>query len=182
MKFTPLEIPDVMLVEPDVFGDARGFFQETFHAAKYAAAGIPGPFIQDNFSFSRRGVLRGLHFQLRNPQGKLVFVARGEVFDVAVDVRRSSPTFGKWVGRILNDQNHHQMWVPPGFAHGFCVLSEEVEFMYKCTQLYDATDDRGIAWDDPDIGIVWPLTDVALSAKDQKLPPLRDLPPSNLFA
>lgn len=181
MKFTPLEIPDVMLVEPDVFGDARGFFQETFHAAKYAAAGIPGPFIQDNFSFSRRGVLRGMHFQLKNPQGKLVFVARGEVFDVAVDARRSSPTFGKWVGRTLNDQNHHQMWVPPGFAHGFCVLSEEVEFMYKCTQLYDAADERGIAWDDPDLGIAWPVADVSLSARDQKLPRLRDLPPSGLF-
>lgn len=182
MKFTRLEIPDVILVEPDVFGDARGFFQETFHAAKYAAAGIAGPFIQDNFSFSRRGVLRGLHFQLRNPQGKLVFVARGEVFDVAVDARRSSPTFGRWVGRLLNDRNHHQMWVPPGFAHGFCVLSEEVEFLYKCTQLYDPTDDRGIAWNDPEVGVAWPITDPSLSAKDLKLPRLRDLPPEGLFA
>lgn len=182
MKFTRLEIPDVILVEPDVFGDTRGFFQETFHAAKYAAAGIAGPFIQDNFSFSRRGVLRGLHFQLRNPQGKLVFVARGEVFDVAVDARRSSPTFGRWVGRLLNDRNHHQMWVPPGFAHGFCVLSEEVEFLYKCTQLYDPTDDRGIAWNDPDIGVAWPITEPSLSAKDIKLPRLRDLPPEGLFA
>lgn len=182
MKFTRLEIPDVILVEPDVYGDARGFFQETFHAAKYAAAGIAGPFIQDNFSFSRRGVLRGLHFQLRNPQGKLVFVARGEVFDVAVDARRSSPTFGRWVGRLLNDRNHHQMWVPPGFAHGFCVLSEEVEFLYKCTQLYDPTDDRGIAWNDPEVGVTWPITEPSLSAKDVKLPRLRDLPPDGLFA
>lgn len=181
MKFTPLEIPDVILVEPDVFGDARGFFQETFHAGKYAEAGIPGPFVQDNFSFSRRGVLRGLHFQRKNPQGKLVFVARGEVFDVAVDVRRSSPTFGKWVGRLLNDQNHHQMWVPPGFAHGFCVLSDEVEFMYKCTQLYDPPDECGVAWNDPELGIRWPIADVSLSGRDQKLPRLRDLAATSLF-
>lgn len=181
MKFTPLEIPDVILVEPDVFGDARGYFQETYHAGKYAAAGIPGPFLQDNFSFSRRGVLRGLHFQLRQPQGKLVMVARGEVFDVAVDVRRSSPTFGRWVGRTLNDQNHHQMWIPPGFAHGFCVLSEVVEFLYKCTQLYDPADDRGIAWNDPALGIRWPLAEPALSAKDLKQPLLADVPPECLY-
>ncbi len=181
MKFTPLEIPEVILVQPDVFGDARGFFQETYHAGKYAAGGVVGTFIQDNFSFSRRGVLRGLHYQRRNPQGKLVYVARGEVFDVAVDMRRSSPTFGRWVGQLLNDQNHHQMWVPPGFAHGFCVLSEEVEFLYKCTQLYDPTDDRGVLWNDPDIGVQWPLTDPALSAKDLKQPRLRDLAPDQLF-
>lgn len=181
MKFTPLEIPDVILVEPDIFGDARGYFQETYHAGKYAAAGIPGPFLQDNFSFSRRGVLRGMHFQLRQPQGKLVMVARGEVFDVAVDVRRSSPTFGRWVGRTLNDQNHHQMWIPPGFAHGFCVLSEVVEFLYKCTQLYDPADDRGIAWNDPALGIRWPLADPALSAKDLKQPLLADVPPEGLY-
>ena len=182
MKFTPLEIPDVILVEPDVFGDARGFFTETYHAGKYTAGGVGGPFVQDNFSLSRRGVLRGLHFQRRNPQGKLVFVARGEVFDVAVDVRRSSPTFGKWVGRMLNDQNHHQMWIPPGFAHGFCVMSDEVEFLYKCTELYDPSSDGGIAWNDPDIGVVWPLAEPALSAKDLKLPRLREVPPDDLFA
>jgi dTDP-4-dehydrorhamnose 3,5-epimerase len=182
MKFTPLEIPDVILVEPDVFGDARGFFQETYHQGKYAAGGIPGPFVQDNFSLSRRGVLRGLHFQLRNPQGKLVFVARGEVFDVAVDLRRSSPTFGRWVGRYLNDRNHHQMWIPPGFGHGFCVLSDEVEFLYKCTQLYDPVDDRGIIWNDPEVGVVWPLAEPSLSGKDGKLPGLRDVGPEGLFA
>lgn len=181
MKFTPLEIPEVILVQPDVFGDARGFFQETYHAGKYAAGGVVGTFIQDNFSFSRRGVLRGLHYQRRNPQGKLVYVARGEVFDVAVDMRRSSPTFGRWVGQLLNDQNHHQMWVPPGFAHGFCVLSEEVEFLYKCTQLYDPTDDRGVLWNDPDIGVQWPLSDPSLSGKDIKQPRLRDLAPDQLF-
>ena len=181
MKFTPLEIPEVILVEPDVYGDARGYFQETFNAAKYAAHGITGPFVQDNFSFSRRGVLRGLHYQRRQPQGKLVFVARGEVFDVAVDLRRSSPTFGRWVGRLLNDRNHHQMWVPPGFAHGFCVLSEEVEFLYKCTQLYDPADDRGLAWNDPDLGIAWPITGPSLSVKDTRLPVLREVAPEALF-
>lgn len=169
MKFTPLEIPDVILVEPDVFGDARGFFQETFHAGKYAEAGIPGPFVQDNFSFSRRGVLRGLHFQRKNPQGKLVFVARGEVFDVAVDVRRSSPTFGKWVGRLLNDQNHHQMWVPPGFAHGFLVLTESADFLYKTTDYYAPEHERCLLWNDPAVGVQWPAVDGAplLSGKDQ---------------
>ncbi len=181
MRFTPLAIPDVLLVEPDVFGDARGYFQETYNQAKYAAGGIPGPFVQDNFSLSRRGVLRGLHFQRRNPQGKLVFVARGEVFDVAVDLRRSSPTFGRWVGCLLNDQNHHQLWVPPGFGHGFCVMSEQVEFLYKCTQLYDPSDDCGILWNDPGIGVDWPLADPALSGKDQKLPRLADLHPDDLF-
>lgn len=182
MKFTPLEIPDVILIEPDVFGDARGYFQETYHAHKYAAAGIHGPFVQDNFSFSRRGVLRGMHYQLRNPQGKLVMVARGDVYDVAVDVRRSSPTFGRWVGCTLNDRNHHQMWVPPGFAHGFCVLSEEVEFLYKCTQVYDPTDERGIAWNDPDLAIPWPIINPTLAAKDLKLPRLAAAPPHDLFA
>lgn len=181
MNFNRLEIPDVILVEPDVFGDARGFFQETYHAGKYAAGGVVGTFIQDNLSFSRRGVLRGLHYQRRNPQGKLVMVARGEVFDVAVDLRRSSATFGRWVGRLLNDRNHHQMWIPPGFAHGFCVLSEEVEFLYKCTQLYDPADDRGVLWNDPDLGVAWPLPEPALSAKDVKQPRLRDVPAELLF-
>lgn len=182
MNFTPLEIPDVILVEPDVFGDARGFFTETFHAAKYAAAGIRGPFVQDNYSFSRRGILRGLHYQLRQPQGKLVFVARGEIFDVAVDIRRSSPTFGRSVGRVLSGENHHQMYVPEGFAHGFCVLSEEVEVMYKCTALYDAADDRGVIWDDPSLKIDWPVAQPRLSGKDAKLRRLADIPPDQLPA
>jgi dTDP-4-dehydrorhamnose 3,5-epimerase len=182
MNFTPLEIPDVILVEPDVFGDARGFFTETYHAAKYAAAGIRGPFVQDNYSFSRRGILRGLHYQLRQPQGKLVFVARGEIFDVAVDIRRGSPTFGRWVGRTLSGDNHHQMYVPQGFAHGFCVLSEEVEVMYKCTALYDAADDRGVIWNDPSLMIDWPVAQPQLSGKDAKLRPLADIPPDQLPA
>lgn len=182
MKFTPLEIPDVVLVEPDVFGDARGFFTETFHAARYAAAGIDRAFVQDNYSYSRRGILRGLHFQLRQPQAKLVYVARGEIFDVAVDIRRSSPTFGRWVGRLLSGENHHQMFVPEGFAHGFCVVSEEVEVMYKCSALYDPADDRGIIWNDPDVAVRWPDVTPILSGKDQKLPLLRDLGPGQVPA
>lgn len=175
MKFTPLEIPDVFLVEPDVFGDARGFFTETFHAGKYEAGGIARSFVQDNFSYSRRGILRGLHFQLRTPQAKLVYVVSGEVFDVAVDIRRGSPTFGKWCGRVLSAENHHQMFIPEGFAHGFCVLSETAAFLYKCSALYDAADDRGILWNDPDIGIQWPHAAPQLSSKDQRLPRLRDV-------
>lgn len=181
MKFTPLEIPDVILVEPDVFGDARGFFTETFHARKYAAAGIDRVFSQDNLSYSRRGILRGLHYQLRQPQAKLVYVARGAVFDVAVDIRRGSPTFGRWCGRELSADNHHQMFVPEGFAHGFCVLSETATLLYKCSALYDPSDDRGIAWNDPDLGIPWPLAaPPELSAKDQRLPRLREVDPSLL--
>ena len=180
MKFTPLDIPGVILVEPDVFGDARGFFTETFHAAKYAAAGIRRPFVQDNFSFSRRGILRGLHYQLRQPQGKLIFVARGAIFDVAVDIRTRSPTFGRWVGRVLSVENHHQMYVPEGFAHGFCVLSDEVEVMYKCTDLYDPTDERGVIWNDPSVKIDWPVEQPQLSAKDAKLPRLADIPRDQL--
>lgn len=180
MNFTPLEIPDVVLVEPDVFGDARGFFMETFHAAKYTAAGLPGAFVQDNFSFSRRGILRGLHFQLRQPQGKLVYAARGAIFDVAVDLRRGSPTFGRWVGRTLSGENHFQMYIPEGFAHGFCVLSDEAEVMYKCTALYDPSDDRGILWNDPDVAVAWPVAQPSLSGKDQRLPRLRDMRPEQL--
>ncbi len=165
----------MILVEPDVFGDARGFFMETFHAEKYAAGGVDRRFVQDNFSFSQRGILRGLHFQLRRPQAKLVFVVSGEVFDVAVDVRRGSPTFGAWCGRILSGENRNQLFIPEGFAHGFCVLSESASFMYKCSEFYDASDDRGIAWNDPDIGVKWPISEPLLSAKDQRQPLLRDL-------
>jgi dTDP-4-dehydrorhamnose 3,5-epimerase len=180
MKFTPLEIPDVLLVEPDVFGDARGFFTETFNAKRYAEGGITRAFVQDNFSHSRRGILRGLHFQLRRPQAKLVYVTHGEVFDVAVDIRRGSPTFGNWCGRVLSAENHHQMFIPEGFAHGFCVLSEYASFLYKCSALYDASDDRGIAWNDPDLGIAWPISEPLLSAKDQRQPRLRDVPADGL--
>jgi dTDP-4-dehydrorhamnose 3,5-epimerase len=175
MKFTPKEIPDVILIEPDVHRDARGFFLETWHQHKYAGGGITGPFVQDNHSHSRRGSLRGLHAQRDHPQGKLVRVVDGEVFDVAVDIRRGSPSFGKWVGDRLTGENLRQLWIPPGFAHGFCVLSETVHLEYKCTDFYDAADEIAIAWNDPEIGIDWPISDPTLSAKDAAAPRLRDV-------
>ncbi|MDS4070371.1 MAG: dTDP-4-dehydrorhamnose 3,5-epimerase [Candidatus Competibacter sp.] len=168
MKIVATELPGVLLLEPNVFGDARGFFMETWQAARYREAGMPERFVQDNHSRSRRGVLRGLHYQLAQPQGKLVWVTRGAVFDVAVDIRRGSPTFGRWYGCVLDDVDHRQLYVPPGFAHGFCVLSDEADFFYKCTDYYHPPSERGIAWDDPQIGIEWPLGDVSLSAKDQQ--------------
>lgn len=175
MKVTPLAIPEVLLIEPRVFGDARGFFMETWHAQTFAKAGIADRFVQDNHSRSARGVLRGLHYQLKKPQGKLVRVVSGEVFDVAVDLRRHSPSFGRWVGTRLSEDNKHLLWVPPGFAHGFCVLSEHADFLYKCSEFYAPEDERALRWDDPAIGIDWPL-DVApvLSAKDAAAPLLRD--------
>ncbi len=166
MRATPLDHPEVLLIEPDVFPDPRGFFMETFHSIKYAEHGLPAVFLQDNHSRSSRGVLRGLHYQLNNPQGKLVRVVSGEVFDVAVDIRRGSPWFGKWVGAILSEENHRQMYVPPGFAHGFCTLSERADFLYKCTDLYAPGDEYGIAWDDPGIAIEWPEMDYLISDKD----------------
>ena len=166
MRATPLDHPEVLLIEPDVFPDPRGFFMETFHSTKYAEHGLPALFLQDNHSRSSRGVLRGLHYQLNNPQGKLVWVVSGEVFDVAVDIRRGSPWFGKWVGAILSEENHRQMYVPPGFAHGFCTLSEHADFLYKCTDLYAPGDEYGIAWDDPEIAIEWPEMDYLISDKD----------------
>jgi dTDP-4-dehydrorhamnose 3,5-epimerase len=175
MKFTPKEIPDVILIEPDVYRDARGFFLETWHERKYAEGGISGPFVQDNHSHSRRGALRGLHAQREHPQGKLVRVVDGEVFDVAVDIRRGSPSFGRWVGDRLSGENLRQLWIPPGFAHGFCVLSEIVHLEYKCTDFYDAIDEVAIAWNDPEIGIEWPISDPTLSAKDAAAPRLRDV-------
>ena len=175
MKVTPLAIPDVLLIEPRVFGDARGFFMETWHERTFAEAGIAARFVQDNHSRSARGVLRGLHYQLKKPQGKLVRVVSGEVFDVAVDLRRHSPSFGRWVGARLAEDNKHLLWVPPGFAHGFCVLSEHADFLYKCSEFYAPEDEHALRWDDPDIGIDWPL-DVTpvLSAKDAAAPLLRD--------
>ena len=166
MRATPLDHPEVLLIEPDVFPDPRGFFMETFHSIKYAEHGLPAVFLQDNHSRSSRGVLRGLHYQLKNPQGKLVRVVSGEVFDVAVDIRRGSPWYGKWVGAILSEENHRQMYVPPGFAHGFCTLSEHADFLYKCTDLYAPGDEYGIAWDDPEIAIEWPEMDYLISDKD----------------
>lgn len=158
MKATRLAIPEVVLLEPKVFGDARGFFFESFNQRAFReATGVDVQFVQDNHSRSARGVLRGLHYQIRQPQGKLVRVVRGSVFDVAVDARRSSPTFGRWVGAELSEQNQHQLWVPAGFAHGFVVLSESADFLYKTTEYYAPEHERCIAWNDPAIGIDWPL-------------------------
>lgn len=177
MKFVPTKIADVMLIEPQVFGDHRGFFMETWRTDKFAAAGIDLPFVQDNHSSSGRGILRGLHYQIKQPQGKLVRVISGEVFDVAVDIRRGSPTYGKWVGEVLSSANKRMLWVPPGFAHGFYVLSDYAEFVYKCTSFYAPEHERCILWNDPDLSIAWPLvqdTAPILSAKDEAGMYLRD--------
>jgi dTDP-4-dehydrorhamnose 3,5-epimerase len=170
MKVTRTEIPDVLILEPKVFGDARGFFLESYNEQVFReATGLALEFVQDNHSRSGRGVLRGLHYQMKQPQGKLVRVVRGAVFDVAVDVRRSSPTFGKWVGTELSEDNHRQFWVPPGFAHGFVVLSETADFLYKTTDYYAPEHERCIAWNDPEIGIAWPEgVTPKLSEKDQR--------------
>jgi dTDP-4-dehydrorhamnose 3,5-epimerase len=173
-------IPGVVVLEPKVFGDDRGYFLETWSCQKYEAAGIPAVFVQDNVSFSRKGVLRGLHYQNPHAQGKLVQVMSGEVFDVAVDIRAGSPTFGKSVGEILSEKNHRQMYIPPGLAHGFCVLSDTVLFAYKCTDTYNAAAEGGIFWNDPDLGIVWPIREPILSPKDEKYPRLRDVPKDRL--
>lgn len=165
---TPTAIPDVLILEPKVFGDSRGFFFESFNAQDFAnATGLEVSFVQDNHSRSAKGVLRGLHYQLQQAQGKLVRVVRGAVFDVAVDIRKSSPTFGKWVGCELSEDNHRQFWVPPGFAHGFVVLSDSADFLYKTTDYYAPAHERCIAWNDPEVGIDWP-SDInpLLSAKD----------------
>jgi dTDP-4-dehydrorhamnose 3,5-epimerase len=168
MKFTETELPGVVLVEPTVHRDARGFFLETYQAAKYRQGGIEATFVQDNHSRSVEGTLRGLHAQLAHPQGKLVRAVEGEIFDVAVDVRRGSPTFARWVGARLSADNFHQLWVPPGFAHGFCVIRGPAQVEYKCTALYDAGDELVVAWDDPQIGIDWPLAgDPILSTRDR---------------
>ena len=176
MKLAPTSIPDVLMVTPTVFGDDRGYFMEVWHQAKYAAAGLDVRFVQDNQSRSRIGTLRGLHYQVEQTQGKLVRALSGEIFDVAVDIRRCSPTFGKWVGATLSGENKAQLYVPPGFAHGFLVTSETAEVEYKCTDYYAPQHERSIAWNDPDIGIEWPLppgVTPILSAKDLAGKPLR---------
>jgi dTDP-4-dehydrorhamnose 3,5-epimerase len=175
MRVLPTEIPGVLLVEPDVYRDSRGFFLETYHERRYREAGIAATFVQDNHSRSARGTVRGLHFQVRRPQGKLVRALSGEMFDVAVDVRRGSPTFGRWVGATLTGDNFRQIYVPPGFAHGFCILSEVGEVEYKCTELYDPEDELGVAWNDPQIGIEWPEAEPLLSAKDKAAPRLAEV-------
>lgn len=170
MKFTATDISDVVLIEPQVFGDERGFFMETWHAEKFAEAGINAAFVQDNHSRSVQGTLRGLHYQLKQPQGKLVRVISGEVFDVAVDFRKDSPTFGRWVGVTLSAENRKMLWVPPGFGHGFYVTSETAEFVYKCTNFYAPEHEKTVYWDDPDLAIKWPLLpDLSplLSPKDE---------------
>lgn len=177
MKIIESSLPGVLIFEPKAFGDERGFFVETYREQVFAEVGLNLTFVQDNQSRSRRGVLRGLHYQLQQPQGKLVRAARGRVFDVAVDVRRGSPTFGKWAAAVLDDESHRQMYIPPGFAHGFVVLSDVADFVYKCTNYYHPQSEAGIRWDDPVIGIAWPaeiLKEIILSDKDRQLPLLQD--------
>jgi dTDP-4-dehydrorhamnose 3,5-epimerase len=177
MEFQPLRIPDVVLIRPSVFGDQRGFFLETWEERKFAAAGIAARFVQDNHSRSVKHTLRGLHYQIKQPQGKLVRVVTGSVYDVAVDLRRGSATFGQWAASILSDENKYAMWVPPGFAHGFLVLSEAADFTYKCTDFYAAEFERSVRWDDVDLRIEWPIPTSApltLSAKDATAPAFRD--------
>lgn len=180
MKVIETVLPGALILEPKVFGDARGFFYESYNKAAYHEAGITAEFIQSNVSRSARGVLRGLHYQWPNPQGKLVSVLEGEVYDVAVDIRHGSPTFGQSAGVMLSAENHRHFWVPEGFAHGFCVLSESATFSYQCTALYDAKADAGIRWNDADLGIDWPLSEPLLSDKDGKTPFLKDVPPARL--
>ena len=176
MKISHSKLNGCVIIEPRVFGDERGFFLETFQAVRYEQeAGIDLPFVQDNHSRSARGVLRGLHFQKTKPQGKLVRVVRGEVYDVAVDIRKGSATFGEWEAVILSEQNKLQFWVPPGFAHGFVVLSDIADFEYKCTDFYDSTDEGSILWSDPDLGIQWPVQNPIVSAKDAVAKQLADL-------
>ncbi|MDX1548780.1 MAG: dTDP-4-dehydrorhamnose 3,5-epimerase [Rhodothermales bacterium] len=181
MNIERTELEGVLIIEPQVFGDDRGFFMESWHARRYRQRGIPGEFVQDNISFSRKHVLRGLHFQNPSPQGKLVSVLDGEIFDVAVDIRTGSPTFGAWTSVVLSSEGKRQFFVPAGFAHGFVVLSDHALVNYKCTAYYDRAAERGIRWDDPEIGIAWPVEAPVLSPKDAAAPFLRDLPTDALF-
>ncbi len=180
MKVSPTALSDVLMIEPDRFGDGRGFFQETWHQRRYAGAGIDVDFVQDNISLSTRGVLRGLHLQNPNPQGKLVSVLQGEVFDAAVDLRVGSPNFGRWTGATLSAENGRQLWIPEGFGHGFCVLSETVLFAYKCTAFHDSENELTVLWNDPDIAVDWPLDDPVISDKDAAAEPLAALDQARL--
>ncbi len=175
MKVQETDLAGVIIIEPAVYADSRGYFLETWNQERYVEAGLPNVFVQDNVSYSRRGVLRGLHFQNPNPQGKLVYVLKGEVYDVAVDIRLGSPTFGHWTGETLSEENKRQLYIPPGYAHGFCVTSDDALFVYKCTALYDAAADGAIRWDDPDVGIDWPPSEFVLSDKDRGAPLLREI-------
>ncbi|WP_347260445.1 dTDP-4-dehydrorhamnose 3,5-epimerase [Rudaea sp.] len=180
MKLIETDLSGCVIIEPQVFGDARGWFYESYNAEKYRNAGLDLRFVQSNVSRSAHGVLRGLHYQWPNPQGKLVGVLEGEVYDVAVDIRRGSPTFGRWAAVVLSAENKRQFWIPEGFAHGFAVLSDFATFAYQCTALYDGAADAGIRWNDADIAIDWPLSAPQLSAKDEKAPFLRDVPVERL--
>jgi len=175
VRFTPTLIPDVIRIEPEVHRDARGFFLETWRADRWSAGGVPGPFVQDNHSRSRAGTLRGLHAQRLRPQGKLVRVVRGEIWDVAVDIRRGSPSYAGHVAEQLSAENFVQLWIPPGFAHGFVVLSDEAEIEYRCTDYYDASDELRIAWNDAALAIPWPVAEPLLSEADRRAPPLAEL-------
>lgn len=170
MRLTPTRLKDVLLVEPDVFKDNRGFFLESYHSRKFTEGGLTAIFVQDNHSRSGKGTLRGLHAQLKKPQGKLIRVVQGEVFDVAVDARPGSPSFGQWVGETLSAENFRQLYIPPGFLHGFCVTGDFAEVEYKCTEFYDASDEIGVRWDDPRLKIEWPVSQPILSTKDKGLP------------
>lgn len=182
MRVTRCEIfPEVLIIEPRVFEDQRGYFLESYQEERYSQAGVRARFVQDNISYSRKGVLRGLHYQVGRPQGKLVWVARGEIFDVVVDVRRSSPAFGKWFGLRLSAQAATQLYIPEGFAHGFCVTADEAILCYKCTDYYFPAHERGIRWDDPHLGIDWPVSEPILSPKDAAFPFLRELGEADLF-
>jgi dTDP-4-dehydrorhamnose 3,5-epimerase len=175
MRFSPTRLKDVILVEPDVFEDKRGSFSETYHLKKFEEAGLKPVFVQDNHSQSVEGTLRGLHGQLYHPQGKLVRVTQGEAFDVAVDARPNSPTFGQWVGEMLSDANRLQLYIPPGFLHGFCVVTTIAKVEYKCTDFYDSSDEVGVRWDDPDLSIRWPRLNPILSGKDAALPTFKEM-------
>ncbi|HUU17909.1 MAG TPA: dTDP-4-dehydrorhamnose 3,5-epimerase [Sedimentisphaerales bacterium] len=180
MNVKETKLTGVLVLEPDVFSDERGFFLETWNSARYENARIEGPFVQDNISFSKRGVLRGLHFQYPQSQGKLIQVLSGEVVDIAVDIRLGSPTFGHWVSEVLSDANHMQIYIPPGFAHGYCVTSETAIFSYKCTDFYNPETENGIIWNDPDLNIDWPIKAPILSPKDKEYPTLKDFRPDKL--
>ncbi|BCS33170.1 dTDP-4-dehydrorhamnose 3,5-epimerase [Luteitalea sp. TBR-22] len=172
MRVLKTALPGVVIIEPRVFRDERGFFLETYHATRYAEAGLDVAFVQDNHSRSRKGTLRGLHFQRTRPQGKLVRVVEGEIYDVAADIDPSSPTYGQWVGVALSADNFHQIYVPPGYAHGFCVVSEVAQVEYKCTEFYDPADEGGVMWNDPVLGVSWPVETPVLSERDTRHPPL----------
>ena len=174
------ELPGVLILEPKVFGDQRGFFMETYHIEKYKALGVPNDFVQDNVSFSGKGALRGLHYQWPRPQAKLVQALTGEIYDLAVDIRKSSPTFGKSVGVVLSGENKRQLFIPEGFAHGFCVLSDTALFSYKCGDLYSPECESGVLWSDPDLGIDWPIREPLLSDKDRVFQKLKDIPRDRL--